>query len=68
MDSNGTVGFKPSEVVSFDEALAFIEAECRPGNTCLVAVDQPTIVPNRTGCRPVDRVAASVISFIGGAV
>jgi predicted RNase H-like nuclease len=43
MDSNGTVGFKQSEVVSFDEALAFIEAERRPGNTCLVAVDQPRL-------------------------
>ena len=68
MDADGTVGFKPSEVVSFDQALAFIEAESSPCNTCLIAVDQPTIVPNETGCRPVDRVAASVISFIGGGV
>ena len=68
MDADGTVGFKPSEVVSFDQALAFIEAESSLCNTCLIAVDQPTIVPNETGCRPVDRVAASVISFIGGGV
>ena len=68
VDADGTGGFKPSEVVSFDQALAFIEAESSLCNTCLIAVDQPTIVPNETGCRPVDRVAASVISFIGGGV
>jgi hypothetical protein len=34
----------------------------------LVAVDQPTLVPNETGCRPVDRVAASVVGYIGGGV
>ncbi len=33
-----------------------------------MAIDQPTIVPNLTGSRPVDRVAASVISWVGGGV
>src|SRR5690606_31040410 len=32
------------------------------------ALDQPTIVPNLTGSRPVDKVAASLISWIGGGV
>ena len=38
-----------------------------PGPT-LVAIDQPTIVPNATGMRPVDRVAASLVSWLGGGV
>ena len=35
---------------------------------CFVALDQPTIVPNLTSLRPVDRVAASLISWLGGGV
>ena len=66
--SAGVVDFKPPELVHFDEALAFIEKEGGLYDLCLIAVDQPTIVPNMIGCRPVDRVAASVISFIGGGV
>lgn len=34
----------------------------------LIALDQPTIVPNPTSMRPVERVAASVISWVGGGV
>jgi predicted RNase H-like nuclease len=64
----GIVDFKPPKLVHFDEALAFIEKEGGRYDLCLIAVDQPTIVPNMIGCRPVDRVAASVISFIGGGV
>ena len=37
-------------------------------DACLVALDQPTIVRNATVNRPVDRVAASLVSFIGGGV
>lgn len=32
----------------------------------LVAIDQPTLVPNETGMRPVERVAASLISKLRG--
>jgi predicted RNase H-like nuclease len=53
---------------SFKEALEFIQRERRTCDYCLVALDQPTIVPNTTGCRPVDRVAGSLIGFIGGGV
>jgi predicted RNase H-like nuclease len=35
---------------------------------CLVALDQPRIVPNKTGIRPVDRVAGALVGFIGGGV
>ena len=68
MGKDGTVSFKPPCHALFGEALAFIEAERRSCDTCLVALDQPTIVPNTTGSRPVDRVAGSLISFIGGGV
>lgn len=66
--SDRGVNFNPPCHVSFDQALAFIEAERRACKTCLVALDQPTIVPNDTGSRPVDKVAASLISYIGGGV
>jgi predicted RNase H-like nuclease len=65
---DGALSFKQPRSVSFDEALAFINAERSTCDTCLVALDQPTIVRNATGSRPVDRVAASLISFIGGGV
>jgi hypothetical protein len=62
------VSFKPPLLANFDEALSFIRDQIRLHDYCLVAVDQPTIVPNETGCRPVDRVAASLISYMGGGV
>jgi predicted RNase H-like nuclease len=58
--SDGTVSFQPPRHATFDQALAFIEAEGRACDTCLVALDQPTIVPNETGSRPVDKVAAAL--------
>lgn len=60
--------FTQPRLASFDQALKFI-AEVRQGfSHCLVSIDQPTIVPNMKGGRPVERVAASVISFVGGGV
>ena len=52
---------------SFDQARAFIESIRSNGNT-LIAMDQPTVVPNLIGMRPVDRVAASLASWLGGGV
>ena len=68
LDRKHKVCFEAPELADFDEALAFIRSHSRLCDACLVAVDQPTLVPNETGCRPVDRVAASVICFIGGGV
>jgi predicted RNase H-like nuclease len=34
----------------------------------LIALDQPALVPNLTGMRPVERVAARLISRLGGGV
>jgi predicted RNase H-like nuclease len=62
------VDFKRPEMADFDDALAYVQTQTMQHDICLVAVDQPTLVPNETGCRPVDRVAASLVSYIGGGV
>jgi len=56
------------EPAGFDHAAAIIEELASTHAYVLVAIDQPTIVPNQTGSRPVDRVAASLISRLGGGV
>ena len=66
--NGGVVRFKPPRQASFKEAFEFIKREHRACDNCLVALDQPTIVPNTKGSRPVDRVAGSLIGFIGGGV
>ncbi|WP_283535984.1 DUF429 domain-containing protein [Methylorubrum extorquens] len=58
----------PPRLASFDEALAAIKAEDAVSDLRLVDLDQPTLVPNATGMRPVDRVAASLIFWLGGGV
>jgi predicted RNase H-like nuclease len=60
--------FVPPRLASFGQALTIIEAERRQFDRCFVALDQPTIVPNATGSRPVDKVAGSLISWVGGGV
>ena len=60
--------FSRPELASFDQALAFIRQEHSASDRCLVALDQPTVVPNSTSSRPVDRVAGSLISWLGGGV
>ena len=39
-----------------------------PGQLTLVAIDQPTIVPDQSSMRPAERIAASAISWLGGGV
>lgn len=58
----------PPSLVSFDAALAVIQTEASFSALRIVALDQPTIVPNLTSLRPVDRVAPSLISWLGGGV
>jgi predicted RNase H-like nuclease len=60
--------FHRLQEASFAQALEVIRIEMALGGACIVALDQPTIVPNERGMRPVDRVAASYVSFIGGGV
>lgn len=60
--------FLPPRLATFDQAIAFIAEVSQGANYALIAVDQPTVVPNEAGCRPVERVAAGVISRLGGGV
>ena len=58
--------FHAPRLACFAEALTFVDEVA--GDYTLVALDQPTIVPNAASMRPAERVAASVISWIGGGV
>lgn len=67
-DAEGRRSSSEPELATFDQALQFISNERSRCDICIVALDQPTIVPNLTSMRPVDRVAASLISWLGGGV
>jgi predicted RNase H-like nuclease len=67
-DAQGQVEFHKPRLASFAEAFKFIEKLRRDFTISIVALDQPTVVPNTTGSRPVDKVAASLVSFVGGGV
>lgn len=67
-DARGQVQFHEPRLVSFAEARAFIDGLRKDFAVSLVALDQPTVVPNAAGSRPVDKVAASLVSFVGGGV
>ncbi len=56
------------EPAGFDHAASIVEALASTHDYVLVAIDQPTVVPNQTGSRPVDRVAASLVSRLRGGV
>jgi len=53
---------------TFDDAADIIEELRERSAYTLVALDQPTIVKNKTGIRPVEKVAASLISKLQGGV
>jgi len=65
---DGRRSFEQPRLASFADALEFIRDEHRASALCVVAIDQPTIVPNLTSLRPVERVAASLVSYCGGGV
>lgn len=60
--------FHRPELVSFDQALDFVQKVRSNDGITLVALDQPTMVPNLTSMRPVERAAASLVSWLGGGV
>ncbi|MFV0475386.1 MAG: DUF429 domain-containing protein [Pikeienuella sp.] len=60
--------FHAPRLATFAEALAFIRETQTMASFTLVALDQPTIVKNMTSLRPVERVAASLIGWLGGGV
>lgn len=49
------------QLVTFPEAAQIVNALRRECDNVLVAIDQPTIVPNQSGSRPVDKVAGSLM-------
>lgn len=60
--------FHAPRLTRFADALAFIETTSAGSDHTLIALDQPTIVPNASGMRPAERVAAAAISWMGGGV
>ena len=67
-DALGQAAFKPPRPVRFREALCYINEHKSSSARAVVAIDQPTIVPNASGMRPAERVAASPIGSAGGGV
>ncbi|MFY8193786.1 MAG: DUF429 domain-containing protein [Novosphingobium sp.] len=67
-DDHGQANFYEPQLVSFAQARRLIDGLRKAFAVSLVALDQPTVVPNAAGSRPVDKVAASLISFVGGGV
>ena len=67
-DHRGQLSSSDPQLASFDQAFDFIADEQSRCDVCIVALDQPTIVPNLGGMRPVDKVVASLISWLGGGV
>ncbi|KSV76429.1 hypothetical protein N185_14840 [Sinorhizobium sp. GW3] len=68
LNSQGASLHLEPRLASFSEAAELVRAERSQVSKCLVALDQPTIVPNLGGSRPVDKVAGSLISWVGGGV
>lgn len=67
-DSDHFTDFKEPFLAGFDDALDFIRSVHVHSHLTVVAIDQPTIVPNPSGMRAAERVAASVVSWLGGGV
>ena len=67
-DKAGRATFHPPRPASFAQAAAFIGEWGVGYDYSLLAIDQPIVVPNAGGSRPADKVAAALMSFIGGGV
>ncbi|WP_310069350.1 DUF429 domain-containing protein [Phyllobacterium sp. 1468] len=67
-NSDGKLIYSEPQLASFAQALDIIHDEQKRTELCLVGIDQPTIVPNLNSLRPVDRIAGSLVSWIGGGV
>jgi predicted RNase H-like nuclease len=68
VEAKRPIRFESPQLASFNEALSFIRKVRSPNGVTLIAIDQPTLVPNATSMRPVERAAASFISWLGGGV
>jgi predicted RNase H-like nuclease len=68
IEGSRTVSWHPPRRAGFKDALAFIRDVRSPDGVTLIALDQPTLVPNSESMRRVERAAASVVSWLGGGV
>ena len=68
LDDDQPPVFHPPRLVTFDQAAEFVLQTNCGCDYALIAIDQPTVVPNEHGMRPVERVAASLISKLKGGV
>jgi predicted RNase H-like nuclease len=68
IEDDRRVRFHAPQLVSFNQALTFAQSARSENGVTLIALDQPTVVPNLTSMRPVERAAASLISWRGGGV
>ncbi len=60
--------FGEPKSANFEEAACVVETLRTEHRYVLIALDQPTLVPNDTGSRPVERVAASLICTLKSAI
>lgn len=60
--------FYPPRLATFHDATQFVRELTTEADYTLIAIDQPAIVNNQDGARPVDRVAGSLISKLKGGV
>lgn len=65
LDNQGWSFIQP-RLASFSEAECFIHDYS--ADLQIITLDQPTIVVNETSCRPVDRIAGSIVNKLGGGV
>lgn len=50
----------------YEKALGLIREQGKDTDLHVIGIDQPLVVPNPTGCRPVERVLGSLISCLNG--
>ena len=65
---SGDLSCEEPRLATFADAAKEIKAISGQTPFHLVAIDQPTIVPNVSGCRPVERAASSLICKLKGGV
>lgn len=66
MEGREPLLWHPPVLAGFGTALTFIADATAGSRYSLVAIDQPTKVPNLTSNRPVERLAGSLVSWNGG--
>lgn len=65
---SGGLVLVPPVPATFARALAEVRRACDAAALHILGIDQPTVVPNAAGTRPVDKVVAAVISRLKGGV